>query len=139
MRALVLAMTLVAARGMSPLAAQEAPADLDLSRADVIELKTEDGRAVLRGNFDTTREPDGDEDRFAALAPVGPDPDAAGEAEVLVSRAGDGRQRQDVKIGVRNVAPNARLTIVVDGREIGVLTANSRGRGDFEVEIGRTP
>jgi hypothetical protein len=124
------------------LSAQGGAAQLDLSNAVMVELEDAKGNVVLRGLFSVVRDADGKHQRHAALGPAFADLSAAGEAEIDISRAHDGTVQQKVDVAVRNLPPNARLTIVIDEREVGMLTTNRRGHGDFEVETtsgsGRT-
>jgi hypothetical protein len=120
-RYLIAALTLlgfIAAPG--PLSAQTAPLAPALAAAEVqlIEIRDDSGRAVLRGQFT-----DVDGERFAALGPATVlDMQAAGDAEI------DG---SEVEVSVRNVAPRSRYTLVLDGAERGTFTTDGKGRGRF--------
>jgi hypothetical protein len=60
------------------------------------------------------------------------DADAAGEAEVEFTTTAPAEQ--EVEFSVRNVAPGAVYTFVIDGIEVGSATADSRGRAELEVD-----
>jgi hypothetical protein len=125
----------VAAVEVSKLGAQGIPDGIDFSDASTVELRDAGGQVVLRGQFaDAVEDDDGERERYAAMGPAGGDPDAAGEAEVEVNRREDGTLEQEVEVAVRNVDANSRLTIAIDGVEVGVVTADERGRGELEVE-----
>jgi hypothetical protein len=124
----------VAAAQVSRLSAQGLPAGMDLTAAATVELRDGQGQTVLRGQFADAQDDDGDRERHAAPVAAGGDTDAAGAAEVEVSRLQNGAMEQEIEVTVRNLAPNTQLTIAIDGVDVGVLTTDSRGRGDFEVE-----
>ena len=121
---------------VAQLAAQGLPAGADLSNAATVELRDAQGAAVLRGQFAAVESTDGEQERHAALGPAGADTDAAGEAEVEVSRSSAGVLQQEVEIEVSNVAPNATWTLVIDGNTVGTLTSDSKGHGELEIESG---
>jgi hypothetical protein len=104
------------------LASMAAPLSAQLPPASVVEIRDAQGQVVLRGQFDALD----DDERYAALGPAGYNAvKARGEIEL------DARQ---VEGELRNLAPRTAFTIVIDGREVGVVTTDSRGRADFDLE-----
>ena len=104
----------------------------DFTNAAAAEVRDAQGQVVLNGQFQPVEEDDDDTERKAALAPTGVDADAAGEAEVEFTTTAPAEQ--EVEFSIRNVAPGAVYTFVIDGIEVGSATADSRGRAELEVD-----
>ena len=97
------------------------PLNAQVSAAAVVEVRDPQGQVVLRGQFDAF---DADE-RYAALGPAGSNIKATGEIEI------DARQ---IEGELRNLAPRTAFTIVIEGRSVGEVTTDGRGRADFDIE-----
>jgi hypothetical protein len=104
----------------------------NFTNASAAEVRDAQGQVVLNGQFQLVEEDDDDTERKAALAPTGVDADAAGEAEVEFTTTAPAEQ--EVEFSIRNVAPGAVYTFVIDGIEVGSATADSRGRAELEVD-----
>jgi hypothetical protein len=91
------------------------------------------GQAVLRGQFQLADEEDDDVERKAKLTPAGSDTDAVGEAEVEFAKASP--STQEIEFSVRNVAPGATFTFVIDGVDVATATSDSRGRAEVELKV----
>ena len=115
-------------------ASAEAGPPADFSSAAVAEVKDAQGQVVLRGTFAVNEESDDDVERKATLAPTGADADAAGEAEVEVDRAGTPR-RQEVEFSLKNLAPGASYTLLIDGKIFATIAADSRGGASHERDV----
>jgi len=100
------------------------PAGFDVAAATLVEVRDAGGQAVLRGQFGTAN---GGRERHAALGPAGADTRVMGEAEL---------EPREIEVSIRNAAPRATYTVVIDGREIGTLTTNRHGRGELDVDAG---
>ena len=120
---------------VAQLGAQEPkqPVTGDFSAAAVAEVRDAQGQVILRGQFAPVVEPDDDVERKAVLRPAGSDADATGDAEVEVTTTPP--IEQEIEFSIRNVAPGAVVTFVIDGREIGTAKADRRGRAELEIEI----
>ena len=105
----------------------------DFSNAALAEVRDTQGQIILSGRFQLVEEEDDDVERKATLAPTGVDEDAAGEAEVEFSKSAPAEQ--EVEFSVRNVAPGAVLTLVIDGTDVATATADRRGRAEAEVDV----
>jgi len=105
----------------------------DFTNAAVAEVRDAQGQVILSGPFQLVDEEDDDMERKAALSPTGIDADAAGEAEVEFSKAA--LAEQEVEFAVRNVAPGAVLTFVIDGTAVATATADARGRAKVELDV----
>lgn len=107
----------------------------DFSNASVAEVRDAQARVVLRGNFAATEteDDDGEIEKKATLEPTDVDADAAGEAEVEFTK--DNSSPQEIEFSIRNVQPGTTLTFVIDGRDVGTATADTRGRAELEIEV----
>ena len=105
----------------------------DYTNAAVAQVRDALGQVILSGQFQLGEEEDDDMERKAALSPTGIDADAAGEAEVEFSKATPAEQ--EVEFAVRNVAPGAVLTFLIDDHEVATATADARGRAKIELEV----
>lgn len=115
------------------LSGQTAAPTGDFTNAAVAEVRDTQGQTVLSGQFQAVEEDDDDVERKAPLAPTGTDADAAGEAEVEFAK--DAPAEQEVEFSIRNVAPNASFTFVIDGKTIATATADARGRANVELNV----
>ena len=111
------------------------PVTGDYSNAAIAEVRNAQGHSVLRGQFAPVAEEDDDIERKATLTPVGSDADAAGDAEVEVTKATP--TEQEIEFSIKNVEPGAAFTFVIDGRVIGTTKADTRGRAEIEVDVAR--
>jgi hypothetical protein len=105
----------------------------DFTNAATAEVRDAQGQVILSGPFQLVEEDDDDVERKAALAAIGSDADATGEAEIEFNKAAPAVQ--EVEFSVRNVAAGAVLTFVIDGTQVGTATANARGRAEFEIDV----
>jgi len=112
---------------------QAAQPTTDVTKAALAEVRNAQGQAILSGQFQLVEEEDGDVERKAVLAPTGADPDATGEAEIEFSKSAP--TEQEVEFSVRNVAPGAVLTFVIDGTHVATATADKRGRAEVELDV----
>jgi hypothetical protein len=118
---------------VADLYAQKAPAG-DYSKAVVAEVRDGQGQVILRGQFVLVDDSDDeDTERKAKLEPTGIDADAAGEAEVEVSKGTPAEQ--EIEFSIRNVQASAVYIFVIDGREIAKVTADRRGRAEVDLEV----
>jgi hypothetical protein len=123
----------IAAVIVTDLYAQKAPAG-DYSKAATAEVRDAQGQVILRGQFALVDAGDEEDvERKAGLEPTGIDPDAAGEAEVEVSK--EHAAEQEIELAIRNVQASAAFTFVIDGKEIATITADRRGRADVDLEV----
>jgi hypothetical protein len=115
------------------LSAQTTRPTADFTNAAVAEVRDAQGQVILSGQFRLVDDEDDDVERKATLAPTGIDADAAGETEVEFSKAAP--TEQEVEFAVRNVAPGAVLTFVIDGTDVATATADARGRAKVELDV----
>ena len=109
----------------------------DFTNAAVAEVRDAQGQVLLRGHFQPVEEADDDIERKAALEPVGADRDATGEAEVEFSKATP--IEQEVEFEVKQLDPGARVTFVIDGKEVATVTVDDDGTAEFEADIEMNP
>jgi hypothetical protein len=112
---------------------QTAQLPADFTNAALAEVRNAQGQAILSGHFQLVEEEDDDVERKASLAPTGIDADATGEAEIEFSQSAPAEQ--EVEFSVRNVAPGAVLTFVIDSTDVASATADSRGRVEVELDV----
>jgi hypothetical protein len=112
---------------------QTAQSTTDLTNAALAEVRNAQGQVILSGQFQLVEEEDDDVERKAVLAPTGADADATGEAEIEFSKSAPAEQ--EVEFSVRNVAPGAVLTFVIDGTQVATATADRRGRAEVEFDV----
>jgi hypothetical protein len=108
----------------------------DLASATRVEVKDASGRSLLAADLGAAVESGGERERKAVLAGEG---GARGEAEVELVTAADGTAHQELEVDVEGVAPNAALTVFVDGRALGTFTADAGGEAEIELSgrVGR--
>ena len=105
----------------------------NFTNAATAEVRDAQGQIVLRGQFQLAEEEDDDVERKAKLEPAGADTDASGEAEVEFAKASPATQ--EIEFSVRNVAPGAAFTFVIDGVDVATATSDSRGRAEVELKV----
>ena len=105
----------------------------DFTNAAVAEVRDASGQVILRGNFNPVEEADEDIERKAVLASTGGNTNARGEAEVEFSKAAP--IEQEIEFEVTNLEPGARVTFVIDGRDIATMTADKDGVAEYEADI----
>jgi len=123
----------VAGYMVAQLHAQQAATSGDFTSATIAEVQDAQGQIILRGQFAAAEEEDDDVERKAALEPTGVDADASGDAEVEFARTTP--TEQEVEFSVRNVTAGAVLNVLIDGQVIGQITADRRGRAEFDRDI----
>lgn len=108
----------------------------DLAAATRIEVKDASGQAVLAADLGAVVASGRERERKAVLTGAG---GARGEAEVELVTAADGTAHQELEVEVEGVAPNAALTVFIDGRALGSFTADARGEAEIELSgrVGR--
>ena len=116
---LVLAGVIGTAAELSAQASLRRAVVADLMAVDLVEVRDEIGRAVLRGQFSDDRD-----QRYAALGPAGDDGDAAGEVEIDAG---------GIEVTIRNVRPHATFTLALDGAEMAVMTSDAKGRSRLKL------
>ena len=108
----------------------------DFRNAAIAQVRDAQGQLVLQGHFSPPVEEDGGLERVAMLAAAGADTDAAGEAEVEYTNSAP--LEQEVEFSVRNLAPAATFTFVIDGTEVATATTDRSGRAEVELDV-QTP
>ena len=105
----------------------------NLAEARLVEVKDAGGQVILSGNFAAAKESKKEVERSALLTPTGIDPDAQGIAEVEISKD-KAPVKQEIELKVKQLAPAAAFTLVIDGHEVASFMTNSRGEAELEVE-----
>lgn len=116
---------------------QPLPQSLDnLAAIKLVEIKEAGGQTILSGSFTMVTKKNRDIEGEAALAATGVDLDAAGKAEVEVSKKRDGSLGKEFEVEVRNLAPNASFNLFVDGQQVAVFMTDQRGALELELTNG---
>jgi hypothetical protein len=104
----------------------------DFRNAATAEVRNAQGEVVLRGTFKLVEEEDDDIERKAPLvATTGGEVMGEAEVEFATEMPAD----QEVEFAARGLVAGAMYTLVVDGREVGAVAANSRGRIAIELDV----
>ena len=111
---------------------QEAVQSADFRNAATAEVRDSAGKVVLHGTFVLVEEEDDDIERKAALAPT-TGGEVMGEAEVEF--ATEMPADQEVEFAARGLTAGTTYTLVVDGREVGSVAADPRGRIAIELNV----
>ena len=111
---------------------QQAIQSADFRTATTAEIRDSTGTVVLRGTFKLVEEEDDDIERKAALAHT-TGGEVMGEAEVEF--ATEMPADQEVEFAARGLEVGATYRLVVDGREVASVVADSRGRIAIELEV----
>jgi hypothetical protein len=111
---------------------QDAIQSADFRNAATAEVRDATGKVVLRGTFKLVEEEDDDIERKAPLAAT-TGGEVVGEAEVEF--ATEMPADQEVEFAARGLTAGARYTLIVDGREVAAVVAESRGRIAIELRV----
>ena len=104
----------------------------DFRNAATAEVRDATGKVVLRGTFKLVEEEDDDIERKAPLAATSGG-EVVGEAEVEF--ATEMPADQEVEFAARGLTAGATYTLIVDGREVAAVVAESRGRIAIELRV----
>jgi hypothetical protein len=106
----------------------------DLRHAEIVEIRTSDGRTVLSGELRSRVDSLGNIEKDAAL--VAPDGrEVVGEIEIDVPRpAVADRKPQELEIDIIHLAPRTTFTVVIDDRPVATFKTDDRGSVDVEIE-----
>ena len=112
---------------------QPLPASLDdLAAVRLVEVRDAGGQTVLGGSFTMATKKNGDVEGEVTLAATGVDADAAGKAEVEVSKR-DGNVEKELEVEVSGLAPGATFNLFVDEQQAAVITTDPRGHAELEM------
>lgn len=107
------------------------PADAgDLYAATRVEVRSASGETLMAADLGAVIESGGERERKAVLSGAA---GLRGEAEVERVTAPDGTVHEELEVDVEGAAPNAALSVVVDGRELGRFAADAKGEAEIEL------
>jgi len=129
--AMFLAVGLAASR-FGPSAPRETDTLPDLSGAQFVEVRDASGRTVLSGEFRQRGDALGNVDKDAALVERG-GRHVIGEIEIRIPGPAAMMTGQELEVDIIELRPNAKHSIVIDDREVAVLTADDRGSIDVKL------
>jgi hypothetical protein len=106
----------------------------DFRNASAVEVRNAQDQVLLSGRFVETSSDSSEVERKATLAATSAGATASGAVEVESCR-GNGCDKQEIELEVVNVPPATVLRILIDGKDVGSVTTDSRGRASVEREI----
>lgn len=106
----------------------------DFRNAASAEIRNAQDQVILSGSFVETSSDSSEVERKATLAATGAGATATGAVEVESCR-GSGCDKQEIELEMVNVPPSTILRLVIDGKEVGSVTSDARGRASVEREI----
>ena len=109
------ALALAGCRGNSSRIVDPLPAGIDLTSAQIVEVRDANGQVVLTGTF---------VDKKAPL--TGADPKAKGLAELEIEKVGTGL-KQEIEANVENLPASATFKLIVDGKEVATFMTSDGG------------
>lgn len=112
--------------------AQETVRSADFRNATTAEIRDSHGTVVLHGTFMLVEEEDDDIERKAALART-TGADVLGEAEVEF--ATEMPADQEVEFAAKGLTGGMTYMLIVDGRQVAAVVADTRGRIAVEVRV----
>jgi hypothetical protein len=111
---------------------QPLPSTIDLTNANLIEIKDSTGQVVLSGTLTTTSELSDEIERNATFAASAAYPDAKGKVEVELARMGDRFTEQELEATVEGLRPATEFKLVVDGNEVASFTTDNSGKREMK-------
>jgi hypothetical protein len=106
----------------------------DFRNAATAEVRTAQDQVILTGQFVETSTDTTEVERKATLAATGAGATASGAVEVESCRR-SGCDKQEIELDIVNAPPGAVLRLLIDGKDVGTVTSDSRGRASVEREI----
>jgi hypothetical protein len=106
----------------------------DFRGASAAEVRNAQEQVILSGQFVETAGETDEVERKATLAATGVDADASGAVEVESCRDADCKS-QEIEFEVLNVEPATVLRLLIDGKDFGTVTTDSRGRASVERNV----
>jgi hypothetical protein len=106
----------------------------DFRNASTAEIRNAQDQVLLSGRFVETSTDSSEVERKATLAATSAGATASGAVEVEACR-GSGCDKQEIELDIVNVPPATVLRLIIDGKDVGSVTSDARGRASVEREI----
>jgi hypothetical protein len=107
----------------------------DLSQAEIVEIRRQDGQTVLSGELRSRTDALGNVEKDAALmAPDGRE--VIGEIEIDIPRPAVAHRGQELEVDIIHLTPRSTFVVVVDDRAVASVQTDDRGSVDVEIESG---
>jgi len=107
----------------------------DVSEAQVVEIRDQDGMTVMSGEFRSHVDALGNTEKDAALMDRR-GRRVIGEVELEVPAPGRENRRPELEVDIIELAPRQTYTVVVDDRPVATFTTDDRGSIDMELQEG---
>ena len=108
-----------------------------VKEASIVEVRDNDGRAVLLGEFRARTDSLGNTEFDAALYDRRGSK-VIGEVELDVPPSGRADRRPELELDIVGLAPRQNFTLVIDDREVARFATDDRGSIDRELQEGET-
>jgi hypothetical protein len=135
--AVVAAVVLGAATGVSVVGAQRMEATLpatlgDLINAQMIEVVDGAGQVLLHGTFKTTSNtPEETERKAELMSPTGQG--AKGKADIEIARKNGTVSKDEVELEIEKLPVMARLTLLLDGQRLTTFITSKQGKAELKL------
>ena len=110
----------------------------NISDADIVEIRTAGGEAVLFGEFRSRVDALGTVEKDAALIDRR-GRQVIGEVELEIPNSTREDRRPELEVDIIGLPPRQRFAIVIDDRVVGTFTTDDRGSVDMELQEGEVP
>ena len=109
----------------------------DLGGATLVEIRDEQGKVVLSGEFRARTDALGNTEKDADLGDRQGNA-VIGEVELEIPAPGRDHRRPELEVDIIHLAPRTRYHVVIDDRTVGTFVTDDRGSVDMELQEGET-
>jgi hypothetical protein len=110
----------------------------DVSEAHIVEIRNEQGDAVVTGEFRSSVDPLGNTEKDAALIDRR-GRSVIGEVELEVPAPNRDDRRVELEVDIIGLPARQTFAVVIDDRPVGTFTTDDRGSIDMELQEGEIP
>jgi hypothetical protein len=109
-----------------------------VKEASIVEVRDQDGRAVLVGEFRARRDPLGNTEFDAALYDNNDGSKVIGEVELDIPPPDRADRRPELELDIIGLPPRQNFSLLIDDREVARFATDDRGSIDRELQEGET-
>jgi hypothetical protein len=110
----------------------------DISEAHIVEIRNQDGEALVMGEFRSTIDALGNIEKDAALIDRRGRA-VIGEVELEIPPRGRDDRRVELEVDIIGLPGRQTFAVVIDDRTVGTFTTDDRGSIDIELQEGEVP
>jgi hypothetical protein len=110
----------------------------DVSHASIVEIRNQQGQAVLTGEFRSTVDMLGNTEKDAALYDQR-GRKVIGEVEIETPAPGRTDRQPELEVDIIGLAPRQTFAVAIDNRIVASFTTDDRGSIDMELQEGEIP